>query len=1189
MIRFISLVLFIALHVSTSLATDYIHRAPDDFLRSWVEGPIRLGAQNDLTLGIPDESSLLRLRHTRLIPATEVSSANQPSSSIEAWRDYYTIQPRTDTPGFLVSLFRDGAWKEVGKLPDSVLSDSEWFDGALYFLMRPSKSLPTSTHLYRSQVTPSGTITPPALVVLAPAGMVLEKFAVTRDGLYGVARGVGDERRVLLNLRGLDSHSPGWSECGEVRIPSDKEWDITSRGSHLVLCSPSYRDIEICGTPREGEAARWEHKRLDQGPWQEVLSRTIDSLEANAGISPRIIHQFSLPQTAEVAGVRMGWMGQTPPRLRWRVANAATEVYSDWSGFAKDAYVPIGEPAQYVQYEIRPPADDSPVGINEVALVLGQPLGTPDSVNETLKNNKLSLAKTLSSEDPTQAKIPTLDGSFQMSSLEVAQSAASKEGSSQKERWISGGASSQTGPIPTDEVGPANNGNGDATQTVDSSVTTKAITPASGISSGASERNASGTNPISEGPQILGETDLNDGSSEGNPQPIDETVADSDSSNGQMEGNSGIEPESDFYPALQKTSGTETGETAQPFASSADQVAQSGRLTADSGTELAGKGGDESESGESGPTGGSAPEDSDGENGPSGTSADGEAAGENGPSGESVPGDAMGERGPEGDSVTGDPTGTDGQAGDSAEADDNTSGTNSSQKGEEAGNEISMADDSSHQSAPVPSDAENVSSSPAQNAIDQAGEGDESGKSQKAGEVTSFQEDSKSSMPFRDESGHSSSGVSIAKGVSGSSLLGAASNSRSHVSPLRPKTGSQKKVIPNAPTFIEKVAANLLIPSLLALVMAILAASALQELRGRKQSGLPPYLQSSLSPRGWEEQKRVEISHANQLAATSTLVPGSTNQALAIPALPVLPEREKGKIEWHAAEPLPRPMAPATAFYHHGAVYVVDPHGTICQARLRADGSLCPWGVRVGRLPSRSAKGVAAFVDPHIVCISGDEISVARIDGENIGEWRLAGRVEGLREVTAAVGMGNRLFFVGGGSKGNPFPTVRSVEIDSHGRLGKVCCHPPLPLGVTDGTLVAGENCLYWIGGMCQHKVSRKVFSAHLGMDLQFEEWRVEADLPWGQRHPTAEAWGGALWIVLNKPMGDESVVFKGERNGNGAVKHWEATGQQFPEPVHAASLPFVAGRFFLLGGWMKAEGSVPRTEVLAWNPALTR
>ncbi len=1167
--RLISLVLLISLPVSPSLSAEFVHRAPDDFLKSWVEGPIRLGEQRELTLGLPNESSMLLHRHTRLVPVGEAMSASQLSTGVEAWRDYYTIQPRTDGAGLQVSLFRDDSWKEVGRLPECILSDSEWFDGALYFLMRPSKALPTSTHLYRSQVTPSGTITPPVLTALAPPGMILEKFAVTRDGLFGVGRFAGDERRRLLNLRGLDTHTPGWSDCGEVEIPQTTLWDITSRGNHLVLCSPLLRDIEFCGVPGLGQVACWERRRLDQGPWHEMLARAMDRIEASAGISPRIIHQFSLPQPANVVGVRMGVTGQTSPRLRWRLANAATEVYGDWSKFTMEEYVPVGEPAQFVQYEIRSPEGESSVSINEVILVLGESLGASESIGDVSGKGNQTLANARERGIPIQVGNLTRTTAYPVNSPEKGRLSASRKESDNPGERISGRMTIEREPLPADEMEPVSGSIQDWAG-MESPGAEPASAPDSRDRIDERESSVSENHADPESQQLHGEPNFT--RSQGESKAPERMTVDAESpireENGIVRSLPQQRRESTGAPG---TAAANQNESIQQLASSPTSFARPGNSDSGSGTDSVDNGEGGAERGETGPSGESAGD-------------EGNPAGGSGPSGVSASGEESGESGPQGHPAPRESTGTGGPSGSSAPAGDGAGGGNSSGQGQKAQDvPATMTEPSSPESPEQDNLTRGVLAS-AKATSGQAGDADKTGHGHNSVGTSSIDPDSNTTRPSKDTSFHSKDGSTLVKGTPVPFHSGTASIANSNIKPFHIKTGDPQKNPSTAPSFLGKIAANFLIPLLLGLMLTLLAVLAFQELRGQRQPVISPFLRLAVSPMGWEEQKQAETAHANQLAAESTLQPDSPNQALHISTLPMLPDREKGKVEWRVAEPLPRPMAPATAFYHHGAVYVVDSHGTICHARLRADGSLCPWGVRVGRLPSRSVKGVVAFADPFIVCISGGEVNIARIDGENLGEWRLAGKLDCLREVTAAVGMGNRLFCVGGGSKGNPFPTVRSIVIDNQGNLGEIQCHPPLPMGVSEGTLVASTNSLYWLGGMCQRKVSRKVFSARVGPDDQIDEWKTEPDLPWGQRHPTVESWGGALWVVLNKPMGEESVVYKGEINKTGGITSWKTSGRHFREQVHAASLSFVGGRFLLVGGWMKSEGSVPRTEVLCWD-----
>ena len=1124
--RLFSLVVILSLHTSPSLTTEYVHRAPDDFLKSWVEGPIRLGEPLDLTLGAPANPSMQLLRHTRLIPVNESTpTSSLPCSKVEAWRDYYIIQPHPDGHGFQVSLSRDGSWREAGRLPDCVLTDSEWFEGSIYFLMRPVKTFATSTHLYCSHVTPSGVIRPPVLAALAPPGVILEKFTVTRDGLYGVGRIAGDERRRLLGLRGLDSGSPGWSDCGEVYEGGAGEWDMTSRGSHLVLCSPLQRDIEYCVAPRLGDVAQWERKRLDQGPWLQALSTALGRLETKSGIPPRLIHQFSLPHTAEVLGVRMEAGGKTPPRLRWRVANAVNEVYGDWSKFYTGQYVPIGELAQFVQYEIRPSEEESTFSINEVVLMLGEALGASCSNSSVEGNKDQTPANTRLIGGPIQAKNLIQSTAFAIPSPHNDPSPASME------RPDLDGEQGSVGKLTDDEVGPTNEpepadersmlGAGKDFPGKKDGTTPFAMDGIRGKGAAESRYAANHGSKESFEEQTQG-PHHNDNDS----QDPTKTEADTElpSRRGDENHRGGMPGMSS--PASPGSSVDQNGEAGRFPSSITDRSLQADGQSVEGRNDHSGNGGETGESEEPGPLGES--------------SSEGDSGGGKGASNEPTSPDDSGGGGPQGDSVTGETVSPSASSGSSCEA------------GDSLGSAEKPGFNRDTEGAPVADDKFCSSTPP--------------------GQVSPV------NRPMEITSGTNE--------ALDRSRFGRTSQSNSGINPIQPKADVQGYDPTNAPSIMEKATANYLIPLLLGLMLALLTALSIHDMCGQQRLMIAPLLRPVFPPKQWEEERIAETTHANQIAAESALQPGSSSQTRFIPSLPILPERRKGKVEWRVAEPLPRPMAPASAFYHHGAVYVVDPHGTICYSRLRADGSLCPWGVRVGRLPSRSNKGLTALVESRIVCVSGGEISVACIDEGVPGEWHPAGKLDGLREATAVVGMGNRLYIVSRGSNGNPFPAVRSIRIDNRGGLGDAQSHPPLPLGVTEGALVAGGNCLYWIGGMCQRKASRKVFSARILPDSQFEEWRLEPDLPWGQSHPTAESWGGALWVVLNKPIGEASRVFTSQIDGNGSIMGWKATGQPLPEPVYSASLPFIGGRFLLLGGWMKTEGRVPRTEVRCWNPA---
>ena len=370
------------------------------------------------------------------------------------------------------------------------------------------------------------------------------------------------------------------------------------------------------------------------------------------------------------------------------------------------------------------------------------------------------------------------------------------------------------------------------------------------------------------------------------------------------------------------------------------------------------------------------------------------------------------------------------------------------------------------------------------------------------------------------------------------------------------------------------------------LAALIFVAALMRRKRGAESSrtSKPPPLLAQRACRGTESfETETDIPMAGFVGSDPSL----PERPLNLPSPPIHASGNRvRKIEWRVADPLPQPMAPAAAFSRHGAVYVVDPHGTICSARLRADGSLCPWGVQIGRLPASHSGGAVTLLDDFAVCFADGFIHTARLVGETIQDWKGPFEIQGFSHQTLIAGMGNRLFLVGRNGEGRKVPAVRSVDLDGTGAPGHLRNHPPLAAPIREGTLAAFQDRLYWFGGKTPEGLTNRVFSAAMDTQKNLSDWEPEPNLPDQLSRPSVIEYGNQLWLMGGKPGSKRNTVFVSTLNRKRRLMAWEAVDSDLPEPITGGAMARAGKRFLLLGGWKASKMGSPVSEVYWWQPA---
>jgi len=240
----------------------------------------------------------------------------------------------------------------------------------------------------------------------------------------------------------------------------------------------------------------------------------------------------------------------------------------------------------------------------------------------------------------------------------------------------------------------------------------------------------------------------------------------------------------------------------------------------------------------------------------------------------------------------------------------------------------------------------------------------------------------------------------------------------------------------------------------------------------------------------------------------------------------------------------------------------------------------------MGRLPKGRWSGNVAVTEDRIVCQIDEHLYSRPLEDGGSVEWSPAKRIPGVTGKVSLAGFGNRLFLVGGLGREGKLPLVRSVDFEPSGEVSAVRTHPPLPIGIAEGGLVAGKGRLYWVGGVTHQGPSGHVLSTPLDGDGVPGDWEIGFDLPVGLKRPVLQVWKDRLWVIGGGDRSNESEVWVSEIGGGGRLGKWGKMETNLPEPVTGGAVVHAGGRFLLLGGWSRRPPDKPLAEVYSWVPS---
>lgn len=1030
------------LFFSSGWCLETSHQAPDDFLNAWLEGNISFSGSNRVQIGsafpsssTPAPSPMLHPRAS-LLPFELSVPRSDASYGTIAWKDLYILKPGPQQDRLDVFLHRAGKWTHAGSLPNAEIADTSWYEGTLFVLMRPRSALPTSTHLYRVAVSPSGSIAQPELAALAPAGVQAEQIGVTREGLFITARIAGENSRRLYHLRGLEDSSPGWSDCGMIPAGQDIPWHLLAIGSHLFLAHPGTRTVQVCRKPRTGDPGEWISEILPGGEWQDSLKKYVSIFSRHEPEHACLVHEFHLPPGSFLQGLRLSGDPENLPPIRWRLAKTGDSIYSDWSDFALEDYIPVQDHGEVLQYQLVEPRSGEPAGLQRVSLLWTQGGGRrrdgPSESNPSSLNKPF--ADSLQQSRPGLLLPPSGSGSGQ----DPAETSPG-ENSATPDPQAADSHSQGEGPLHNpSEMAAATGRNEDAFDLPAS--------PQNSLPDSGSKPEGELESPQSE-PETGCDTHSTDGISDRGPNPG---------------GNAAPAPQPVHSPP---------GLLPDSEPSPADSLPENG----DTGHSI------------------NAPEDS-----------LPEAASDEGSSAQSMDTPAI-----------------------SPDAGQETS-LRPIQNGEaassiEAGNP-QISKDGTHQTR-------FGSSTP--------------------GDILHQGWEALASVPlFATEVIHSTTAQGASLGIKAGGVF----------------VPSLKSLLP------------FLLPLLVLLILTVLYHSA----RSQAHRTIEPF-HLTMNPAAWERERKSQSESENRRAFQSVpKTPESEPAMLALPALRTHFSPDSSKVAaWRVAEPLPEPMAPAAAFYRQGQVILVGTNGTLCQARLRADGSLCPWGIRLGHLPAGGNQKNIAVLENAIALLSHGKLYAAPLKPDGIGDWKAIGSAPKGMEEAAVVGSGDQIYFLGSRKRGRALPTVQSARLLPDGKLGKANPQPPLPECVTGGGLATARNRIYWLGGLFSQGPSQCVYSAKIDSG-DLAEWRKEADLPWPVTSPMVTTDGLRIWVAGRSPGLSGTEVACGFLDSEGHPSGWWRIDDQIPAALFDGSFTFAGGHLLALGGWLDPEKKHQSAQVFA-------
>lgn len=1166
------------------------HEKPADFLAGVLDGRIEVLTEGGLELGAG---------RVHLEPKAESSSELRSP----AFAGFLGTPPLRKLQSPTGSLGPEGLTPERFQFSPpigAVLADSEWFEGSLLILMKPGNAPPTAMHLYRIRTKPSGEMGGPELYALAPPGQVLTQIARIEGRFFAASRIAGEDRLHLLELKQLGAQQGGWSDFGPLPAALSPGWGMVASGESLALLSPASRQAYHTHAPRINETGEWIRTPLNGGDWGDAARAFLGRIGSARDDSALVFNEFYLPETASLESLTVRFEGEGASSLRYRIAKSPDDWFEDWSDpVPADRLHRIDRPGRVVQYQLVHEPDSPPAKVIEVKLDW--------SLQESPTENRWHV-----SSSNLRLEAHDVESLFRRHWRSWNRKTHTEEGVAGRAAMVVGTGGSSSSP----------DGEGDEGKAPSHNPHTGVDSLAAIVAEQVDEKDPEFNAPIPRGndPRVDSEFEK-EGESDTSPNPNAEmsdpganqqenrgpsnddsmTAAHSTPLSGSAKRNA-PEPNSDSPPfptSVEPSPDPNRGAPSHAQTSPGEAVSKTGsslpqRSSPAASSPHSPSPGAESSPGPQDPRGGqSVPADFGSD---SGSASGGNLQAKAAPSEESNKSE-----GPEGDNEASkpifggdadpnDPSANPAQGGNSIESPGSAAGSGGmsssnnrdnqilGSSGEAGGREGASSAEAPGESSPLgppapveknpdiggPIDSgvaetrKTGSGSPVTGA-EESQEMGSGGRGSKLDPTNRLNDVLARLLPEKsmDEAG---------RGVVGAPALGTVG------SRLTPNRGNSS----NAPfhsTSIHRLFADhpFILVALLWPLLFLLTELIRRLLRNRGWGidSAPPFLQpSEVSLIDWERARREEeTAESNRDSARSAAGPNPrADLALIAADLPNEPP-PTARIDWTVADPLPQPMASAGAFYRNGQVYVVDPHGTVCSARINADGSLRPWYVRMGHLPAQVGTGGVAVLQDRVVCQIGTKLYTAEIDDSGIGPWQEAGSLDGLTGKTTLVGSGDRILFIGGQGEEGKLPLVRSARIGIEGRIEDLENHPALPIGLRESGCAIEGGRVYLAGGRSGNQVSSLVLSAPLDASGRPGAWRVEAEMPEAMRRPTLQAWKGNLWVVGGRDGRSTKIVLAGRLGSDGVLQGWQRLETDLPEPVTEGAAARAGGRLLLLGG----------------------
>ena len=1176
---------------SPSFGYQESHQDPHHFAAGVLDGKLEIETEGGIELGSG------RFHHH---PKTQISDELRSPSfagflGIPATRFEGTGQPGLRMP-VVAGLGQDQFHFVPPKT--SELFDSEWFEGNLHVLLRPKTGSPTSSHLYRMKMKPNGEIGGPELYALAPPGHILSRIAKIENRMFAVSRLAGEPHYRLLELRTLNSRTGGWIDFGPAPVNEYSVWDLTSSGETLLLLSPQSRQVIHSGIPSPNKFNFWERTTLGGGSWVSAISQLLESLESNRDDSAVVTNEFSLPHQGGLETLSLEILGSRTPKLRYRVAQAQDEWFSDWTQPVTGRLFPLDQPGQVIQYQLIQEAAAKPVTVSEVNLnwhlqdsppnkrwhfSQSQPLKKQSRIDELFRKNWKAWHSPSSPSNSWVAKAGAVTGKVGSQTASLTPSTGGQETKPEDADAVTSPfleAKSETQASDSRTNDEMEEGLSD--QGAEDTLVQSSLVPRDDDRGNTLQDDSQTDSTLTSA--LPGESPEEDAPHHVSKQP-------QESPDGEMHSGSGEEGPSSLAAGVR--SGIE--ESRDPMNPGHSTPDPAGKILAMNSARPSGNGG-----------GGGLEEG--GRSNSSGSPSRGDGLSPEFDSG-------VGNEEEEDPSLTGSPQMTRSQNSSPEKNKPNTEEGGQADKPEsgsglqntaqsttppdaamaKAGNEATPVETSLGDGAPDgaagPEDQTSSAGVPknAQSLTPPLEESPRHKNSRRVGPVAS-QEEMNGGLSDRSEyraeqvlarllpDRFGPRGNPIA---TGGSLNRSQEGSDNESSFLGSVSQLIKRWVTDHPALLVWILWALL------LLLTELVHRLLKK-RGWNADSPPPFLQpSEVNLIDWERARQEQTAAQNRISAKSVSKgnPGEELEPVAV-ELPNQPE-PTSKVDWTVADPLPQPMASASAFYRNGQVYVVDPHGTICSARINADGSLKPWYVRMGHLPAQAGAGSVAVLEDHVVCQVGPNLYSAVVDERGIGSWVDSGRVEGLTGKTTMFGNGNRIYFVGGHGEQGKLPLVRSAIISVEAGISDLIDHPALPVGIREAGCAVEGGRLYLVGGRSGNQISSLVLSAPIDKRGCPGVWRMEAEMPSSMRRPIVQSWKGSLWVIGGGNGQSTKTIVTGKIGRDGIIQGWQKVPSDLPEPVTEGTATRAGGRFLLMGGRDARDYGKTLTDVYWLEPRL--